>query len=84
MPTVARLPGNIGIRQHFNEHPPPHFHAVQRDEEVLIVIEDLSVYAGRLSPKALAVVRAWAREHRAELALNWQRALANQRLEPIP
>ena len=85
MPTVANIPGRIKIEQHYNDHNPPHFHAVQGDDEALIEIAmPLNVYAGSLKPGALKDVRDWATMHRATLALNWVDALAQAPLQRIP
>ncbi len=77
------LPSGVRIAQHYGEHPPPHFHAFQGEDEALISITDLSVYAGRLKPAALRSVRAWARRHRPELMDNWHAALAQAPLRPM-
>jgi hypothetical protein len=83
MPTVATLSGSIRIEQRYNEHHPPHFHAIQGDDEAQIDIANLSVIAGTLDARALADVVAWARDHRMELALNWVDALAQKPLQRI-
>lgn len=76
MPLVASLPGNIHINQHYNDHHPPHFHAEQGSDEVLICIADFSVYAGKLRNSHMRDVLDWAKEQQAALALNWVLALA--------
>jgi len=85
MPTVARIAGNVRIEQRYGEHHPPHFHAIQGNDEASIEIAlPLNVIAGALSPGALSDVRAWARTYRAELALNWVDALAQANINRIP
>lgn len=81
---MADLPRKIRVEQHYNEHPPPHFHAIQGDDEALICISDLSIYAGGLLPPAMRCVRAWAHVHRADLMSNWTAALVNGRMQRIP
>jgi hypothetical protein len=83
MATVANL-GSIRIEQRYGEHHPPHFHAIQGNEKVSIRIADLGIEKGSLNPGALRTVLTWARDHRAELALNWVDALAQQALQRIP
>ena len=83
MPKVADLPRKIRVAQHYDEHPPPHFHAIQGDDEVLLCISDLSIYTGGLAGPALRCVRAWAHVHRAELLANWASAEANGPLRRI-
>jgi len=52
MPEVSRFFGII-IRIFFNDHQPPHFHAVYGEHETLIEIETLAVYRGELPRRAL-------------------------------
>ncbi len=51
----------------FNDHDPPHFHALYGEDESLIEIESLAVYRGELPRRALAMVLEWAALHREEL-----------------
>jgi len=84
MPTVAELPGKIRVMQYYAEHPPPHFHAFQGEDEVLLQIDDLAICRGALAPAALRSVRAWAHIHRTELRANWTSAEANGPMQRIP
>lgn len=45
MPCVSRFFG-IAIYFYFNEHAPPHFHAIYGDDEAIYEIQTLRVYAG--------------------------------------
>lgn len=70
MPTIAIVDG-VKIRMFYNDHTPPHFHAILGDDEVLIAIRSLDVMRGTLPPAKLRRILAWASEHQGELALNW-------------
>jgi hypothetical protein len=84
MPTVAQIAGRVRIVQYYGDHNPPHFHAVQGDDEALIEIAmPMKVYSGGLKPGALQDVRDWAEPRRAALALNWVDALANAPIQRI-
>ena len=84
MPTVAQLPAGNKICQYYRDHNPPHFHAIQGDDEALITIAlPFTVIAGRLRPGPLADVELWAAPRRPLLALNWIDALANQPIRKI-
>lgn len=61
----------------------PHFHVRYSGQRALIAIEDLSVLGGKLTPRALSLVREWAELHRAELAEDWSLARAEAELRPI-
>jgi hypothetical protein len=57
----------------YNDHTPPHLHAILAGVEVLITIGGLDVIRGSLPPAKLRRVLAWAHDHQGELALNWIR-----------
>lgn len=85
MPKVSEFFG-IAIYMYYREHQPPHFHAIYGDEEALVAIETLSVYAGRLSPRAIGLVMEWASVHRDELLEDWRLASSQMplaRIEPL-
>lgn len=67
----------------WNDHNPPHFHAYYGDEVGLIDIQRLSLFAGRLSPRALGLVIEWATLHQSDLMEDWNRARNQQPLEKI-
>ncbi len=56
MPEISRFFGII-IRMYWNDHEPPHFHAIYGDFEALIEIETLAVFRGELPRRALVLVR---------------------------
>lgn len=45
MPTISTFFG-ILIRMYFNDHAPPHFHAVYGEHEAVIAIETLLILEG--------------------------------------
>ncbi len=57
---------------YFEDHNPPHFHARYGDFKAEILIEDFSVKAGNLPPRALGLVVEWASLHQDELKENWR------------
>ncbi len=56
----------------WNEHQPPHFHAIYGEFEVLIDIRAMEVLEGHLPKRALALVLEWAFENRKELIEDWE------------
>jgi hypothetical protein len=85
MPEISRFFG-IVIRMYFDDHPPPHFHAIYQGQQAEISIDSLGVLAGRLPGRALALVVEWASQHQAELRSNWERlhaAQLPQRIAPL-
>ncbi|MCC7292793.1 MAG: DUF4160 domain-containing protein [Phycisphaerales bacterium] len=55
MPKVSEFYG-IQIYFYFEDHPPAHFHAFYGDNEAKVAIESLDIIAGRLPPRAYALV----------------------------
>ena len=58
-----------------NDHGVPHFHATYGDGKASISIEGQEVLRGDLPPRAVRLVRLWARLHREELLQNWTSGL---------
>ncbi len=80
MPTISQFFG-ILVRMYFNDHAPPHFHALYGEHEAVIVIESLEILEGSLPRRALGLVREWASLHTDELRKNWE--LCRTRQQPL-
>ena len=72
MPVISRFYGLV-IKMYFQqaEHNPPHFHVVYGEHVGVINIKTLDMIEGDLPPKALALVKEWAEQHRDELMKIW-------------
>jgi len=70
MPTISYFYG-IAIQMFWNDHAPPHFHALYGEYEAVIAIETLEVRRGRLPPRASALVLEWAQIPRSALLEAW-------------
>jgi len=79
MPEISRFYGII-IKMYFDDHNPPHFHALYGELEAIININTLGVITGELTPRALGLVMEWALLHQKELLRDWNRA---KNLEPL-
>lgn len=80
MPQISRFFGII-IAMYFDEHNPPHFHAIYQEYEAEMTIQELKILNGNLPPRALGLVIEWANLHQNELQDNWNRIENN--LPPI-
>jgi hypothetical protein len=69
MPEISRFYGII-IRMFYDDHNPPHFHAVYGNGEAWININTLAVFYGNLPSRALGMVIEWASLHQDELRRN--------------
>jgi hypothetical protein len=77
LPTISQFFG-ILIRMFFDDHPPPHFHAVYNEHKAVIDIQRLEVMEGRLPRRALSLVLDWAELHQAELLADWELCQARE------
>ncbi|MDX1902509.1 MAG: DUF4160 domain-containing protein [Gammaproteobacteria bacterium] len=77
MPTICIFYG-IVIQMFWNDHAPPHFHALYAEYEALIDINTLRVIQGSMPRRALTLVLEWAFQHRTELLEDWALCQQNQ------
>jgi Domain of unknown function (DUF4160) len=84
MPEICRFNG-IRIMMYVGdrEHPPPHFHAEQGDDEALVCIATGRVLKGRLKTTSMKLVRSWVESRRRKLEENWKLARDGQELKPV-
>lgn len=82
MPEISRFFG-VSIRMYFDDHNPPHFHAIYAEAEAEFGIEPLSVLCGRFPRRALGMVLEWAAMHQHELLANWERLHNDEKPQPI-
>lgn len=83
MPRISAFYGVV-IYMYWNErdHPVAHFHAYHACLRAS-VSADGEILAGRLEPRALQLVREWARLRHEEILANWERARQSQPLHGI-
>ncbi len=85
MPEISRFFG-IVIAMYYDDHAPPHFHAVYGSEKAEFGIDPPGLLKGHLSPRALALVTEWAALHQTELIEAWGDRATGQRprkIEPL-
>lgn len=82
MPEVSRFFG-ILIRMYFDDHNPPHFHAIYAGHEAQIGIDPIVILHGRLPNRAASMVIEWAAIHQRELIDNWNRLQNDQTVRSI-
>lgn len=68
---------------YYDDHQPPHFHAIYGEHEALIRIDTLEIQRGHLPNRAKSLVIEWAVDHREELGQNWERLEKHKPLEQI-
>ena len=83
MPTISTFYG-ILIQMFWQEHAPPHFHALYGEFEALIDIRTFEVIRGYLPRRALSLVKEWATSHENELMEDWRLCENRQSPNKIP
>lgn len=71
MPRLCKDFYGISVFINFDDHLPPHLHAYYQEHEVLININDLSIYAGYFPRRALNILNEWVKKYHSELMLEW-------------
>ena len=83
MPELSRFYG-IVIQMYFDDHPPPHFHAIYSGHKAVFDIETLAIIKGELPPRARGLVIEWASIYQAELREAFHKAEAFEAPGQIP
>jgi hypothetical protein len=82
MPKISEFHG-IAIYMYYQDHEPPHFHAIHCSRQAIIGLRPIRILSGSLSRRALTRVRESARQHRRELQRNWALARSGKPLSAI-
>jgi hypothetical protein len=82
VPRLSEFYG-IVVYMYWDDHAPPHFHALYSGEEAQVTIDGPAFLSGSLPRTALRLINEWVGLHRDELMANWERAQALQPLLPI-
>ena len=69
---------------YWDDHAPPHFHALYAEHEVLIDIATLETIRGSMPRRALSLVLEWASENRKALIEDWELCRKHQMPKKIP
>ncbi|MGC1402985.1 MAG: DUF4160 domain-containing protein [Thermodesulfobacteriota bacterium] len=83
MPTISAFYG-ILIQMFWQEHAPPHFHALYAEYEAIIDIRTLETIRGSLPRRALALTLEWAALHKDDLMEDWKLCEIRQSPRKIP
>ncbi len=83
MPEISRFFG-ISIRMYYDDHTPPHFHAIYGDSEAQISLDPIGILNGELPNRAFSMVVEWTALHQRELIDNWQRLRNDQVPHKVP
>lgn len=70
MPTI-KLIDSIKILIYFDDHLPPHFHAIYNEFEELFIIETFETYQGKLPKRQRKKVLEWAKANQGFLKEIW-------------
>lgn len=71
------------IQMYWDEHAPPHFHAIYGEFKATVDIRSLTVSQGNLPRRASQLVLDWAELHQRELLEDWDLCQVKQQPKPI-
>lgn len=71
MPVIARFYG-IVIKMYFNDHLPPHLHAIYGEYNGVFDLNTMEMIEGDLPGRAVKLVREWEKEYQDELIKMWK------------
>jgi len=63
---------------YFDDHNPPHFHAVYGISEGQVTLDPIRLLRSNLPLRAASMAVEWAALHQQELIANWERLRADQ------
>lgn len=72
MPVISEFYGII-IRMFYNDHAPPHFHAIYGEFELIVGVSPIKLLEGKAPNRVKSMVLEWAALHQTELIENWER-----------
>ena len=84
MPTISMFYG-ILIRMYYEDHNPPHIHAIYGDNQACYTFEGVA-FKGELPKKQDKLVQAWIEIHKDDLLANWKLASEGEqifKIEPL-
>jgi Domain of unknown function (DUF4160) len=70
VPVITRFYG-IVIKMYFNDHLPPHFHAIYGEYNGIFDLTTLEMLEGDLPKRAQKLIVEWAQVHQNELKEMW-------------
>lgn len=82
MPRISYFLG-ISIYMYYDDHNPPHFHAIYNEYAAEIDIQKPKILHGDLPEKVLSLVLEWAELHTDELMDNWNKAVHGEKIHSI-
>jgi hypothetical protein len=68
---------------YYDDHNPPHFHAIYNEYAAEIDIQSLKILHGDIPKKVLSLVTEWAKIHQNELKENWSKAIIGEKIHVI-
>ena len=81
MPVISQFYG-ILIRMFYNDHVPPHFHAIYGEYELIVGISPITILEGKAPNRVRSMILEWTALHQEELSENWNRCRQGE--QPLP
>jgi hypothetical protein len=82
MPKISYFLG-ISVYMYYDDHNPPHFHAIYNEFVAVLNINTGKIIAGKLPPKVYELIKEWMDIHKKELLKDWELAKKFKKLKKI-
>lgn len=82
MPAISEFYG-IVIRMFYDDHAPPHFHAVYQEHELVVGLAPVGILEGHAPSRVRSMVLEWVGLHHQELLDDWGRCRRGEAPLPI-
>lgn len=79
MPEISRFKG-ITIHVYYDDHNPPHFHAIYAGKKVVFRIDTLEKIEGKIQRTQELLVIQWAYIRRKELYDAWEKTIVQKQI----
>ena len=82
MPEISRFYG-IVRRMFYNDHVPPHFHAIYGEHELIVGVSPIAILEGDAPARVRSMVLEWAALNQTSLMGDWERCRRGEVPEKI-
>lgn len=82
MPTISIFFG-IVVQMYWNDHNPPHLHALYQGHKAILEIRTGKVIGGTMPLGAQRMLREWTLRHQDELMANWKRGKLQEPFQAV-
>lgn len=83
MPKISEFNG-VSIYLYYDDHNPPHFHAIHGSNEIVVRISPIKILSGYFPAKIRGAAERWGKANAAALLANWEKMKQGEPPNRIP